>query len=1038
MSISVAPNLEQKPRTNAAKIRWVRTKFVDLFRRRFPGPRVFWVQVIAASVICLLIFLEADQSYLQSLFYTQLASDTSFSVESGPTQAIMFPSVGPYDRRLGYVALPFFIQKLEHRHFIVERQARQSTAMRKFMKAGGYAVYREKLQAGLVLRGHSGMPLEVARYPLIAYRRLSEIPPILVNTLRFIEDREILDRDRPYRNPAIDWHRFAIAAVRRLLGALTVHPARGGASTLATQIEKFRHSPYGRTENIAQKLHQMETASLRAYLNGPSTLAAQCHIVTTYFDSTPLGSRPGYGEVIGLGDGLSAWYGVKFAAANRLLALNTLPTPEAARRAQIYKESLSLLIAQRRPAFYLNSGRKDLERLTDTYLRKLGAAGIIDRSLAVTAIKLPLAFASAPPASPTVSFVTRKAVDAIRAELMALLSVPSLYDLDRLDLAADVSIDAAAQRQVAEFLEHLKNPRSDAALGLVGDQLLGTADPAKVTWSVVLYERMKDQNLVRIHADSLNRPFDINSGAKLILGSTAKLRTLATYLGIMDRLHGELSTRTVPVLLKTAATTADPLRRWAAKYLATASPDRRGLRAMLDAAMQRHYSGNPAEVFFTGGGIQTFRNFERKEDSESPTVEEAFEHSINLAFVRLMRDVIKHYEIESGARRQILDVSDSPTREAYLRRFADQEGRLYLNHFYTNYAGLSPDAALDQLASHVRPAPRQLAVLYRSVRPNASVADLQGFLERRLQGVFIPTATLYSDYAPERFSLADRAYLVGIHPLELWLVSYLQHHPHATRSQAISASVRQRQEAYDWLFKTRNVYKQDVRIRELIEEDAFGRLLEDWQRQGYPFDHLVPSLGTVLGSSGDRPDALAKLMGIILNGGVRQPTIDIERLHFASGTPFETEMAYKPPPPERVMAPQVAAILRRALAGVVENGTGLRVRGTYVEPNGALLPIGGKTGTGDNRFKVFGPGHQLIESRAVDRTATFVFFLGHRFYGTITAYVYGEQASQYHFTSALAVALLKALKPELHPLLAPAKVETHAETTANRPGVAPK
>ena len=35
-----------------------------------------------------------------------------------------------------------------------------------------------------------------------------------------------------------------------------------------------------------------------------------------------------------------------------------------------------------------------------------------------------------------------------------------------------------------------------------------------------------DRNYVRIHADSLNKPFDINSGAKLQLGSTAKLRTL--------------------------------------------------------------------------------------------------------------------------------------------------------------------------------------------------------------------------------------------------------------------------------------------------------------------------------------------------------------------------------------------------------------------------------------------------------------------------------------------------------------------------------
>jgi hypothetical protein len=46
-----------------------------------------------------------------------------------------------------------------------------------------------------------------------------------------------------------------------------------------------------------------------------------------------------------------------------------------------------------------------------------------------------------------------------------------------------------------------------------------------------------------------------------------------------------------------------------------------------------------------------------------------------------------------------------------------------------------------------------------------------------------------------------------------------------------------------------------------------------------------------------------------------------------------------------------------------------------------------------------------------------VFFLGDRFFGTITAYVPGTIAGTYHFTSALAVQLLRALEPQLEPLL---------------------
>jgi membrane peptidoglycan carboxypeptidase len=308
-----------------------------------------------------------------------------------------------------------------------------------------------------------------------------------------------------------------------------------------------------------------------------------------------------------------------------------------------------------------------------------------------------------------------------------------------------------------------------------------------------------------------------------------------------------------------------------------------------------------------------------------------------------------------------------------------------------------------------------LAVLFRSVRPSASVADFQSFLARRHPGAPLESAAaeLYSRYDAKRFLLNDRAFLAGVHPLELWLVAYLQQDPDAARSQVIAASSEARQQAYAWLFRTRNLRKQDVRIRILAERDGFDRLLQDWKRQGYPFGHLVPSLATAIGSSGDRPDALAALIGIILNSGARQPTTDIERVHFAAATPYDTLMVYRAEAAERVMSAQVAATLRRALIGVVQNGTGSIVRGVYTGADGISLAVGGKTGTGDNRFETFGADGRLVEARPVDRTATFVFFLGERYYGTVTAYVSGPQASQYHFSSALAVSLLKALAPQL-------------------------
>ena len=54
-------------------------------------------------------------------------------------------------------------------------------------------------------------------------------------------------------------------------------------------------------------------------------------------------------------------------------------------------------------------------------------------------------------------------------------------------------------------------------------------------------------------------------------------------------------------------------------------------------------------------------------------------------------------------------------------------------------------------------------------------------------------------------------------------------------------------------------------------------------------------------------------------------------------------------------------------------------------PAGQPITIGGKTGTGDHRYQTYGKGGQLIDSRVVNRTATFVFYLGDRYFGTLTA-----------------------------------------------------
>jgi hypothetical protein len=129
------------------------------------------------------------------------------------------------------------------------------------------------------------------------------------------------------------------------------------------------------------------------------------------------------------------------------------------------------------------------------------------------------------------------------------------------------------------------------------------------------------------------------------------------------------------------------------------------------------------------------------------------------------------------------------------------------------------------------------------------------------------------------------------------------------------------------------------------------------------------------------------------------------------------------------VSPEIAGVVRVLLRDVVLGGTAKRLAQGMTFPNGQTLEVYGKTGTGDQRFNVFAKGARLIESRKVNRSATFVFVMGDRFYGTLTAYVHEPYAAHYEFTSALSVQLLKSLAPVLQPLLEKTPVKTAVTAT---------
>jgi len=101
------------------------------------------------------------------------------------------------------------------------------------------------------------------------------------------------------------------------------------------------------------------------------------------------------------------------------------------------------------------------------------------------------------------------------------------------------------------------------------------------------------------------------------------------------------------------------------------------------------------------------------------------------------------------------------------------------------------------------------------------------------------------------------------------------------------------------------------------------------------------------------------------------------------------------------------------MAAVVESGTARRLNGVFRLSDGKLVTVGGKTGSGDNRIETFNRWGNVTSSRATNRTAAFVFYIGNRYFGVITAYVQGREAEKYHFTSSLPVTILKLLAPTI-------------------------
>jgi membrane peptidoglycan carboxypeptidase len=970
------------------------------------------------AAVCLAGYYEIKTSSSQAKFISRYTNDLRYRVADGPSDKIVFPQKGPYDIRLGYVQLPTFLDKLQQKGMVISRQARFNESLRNYAEKGFYIPYNEKSRAGLQILDSSGQSIYRMNNLKRVYRDFYDIPYSVLQTLLFIENRKLLSDQFPKLNPAVDWGRFAKALVVRAGKLVSINMSAMGGSTLATQMAKYRHSGNGITSSAREKLIQMASASVRAYQNGEDTTDYRNQLILDYVNSVPLSAAPGFGEVNGLGDGLFVWYGTDFVQMNRLLNLKDPSGQDLDEQARVLKQVISLMIAHRRPSFYLVEGHKELAKLCNSYVRLLAQNGTISEVLSEAAQVQPLLFRDFSKNSAAPQVAINKGVNVVRNRLGPLFDT-SLYSLDRMDLTVTTTLNSRLQEQISLYLKNLENPDVANSFGLIGKSLLTSGQTDDLSYSFTLFERTAMGNMVRVQTDTTQLPFDINEGSKLELGSTAKLRTLATYLEIIAELHAKLTSRSKAEIETLMQQKNDPLSYWVCTQLLK-NPTLQ-VRPLLEAAMLRQYSANPAEHFFTGGGLHIFGNFGKKDDNRIATVTESLQYSLNLPFIRIMQDIVRYTQASQWENnRQIVQNDKDPRRVVLLDKFIDKESRIFLSRFWKIYWNKTAEQRLDTLLASMKPRALGLTIVHRHLFPNADQAGYIRFIRHELPSAKLTDrklAAMYEKYRPGAYNLQDMGYLAAVHPLKLWLLDYLQQPGDPSLQDAINKSHEVRREVYGWLMRTKSKNARDSRIRTVLEAEAFSDIHRRWKNMGYPFDHLVPSLATALGSSGDRPAALAELMGIIQNDGKRIPTYRFTKVEFGRDTPYETIVDQPQPTPTQVLIPEIAQILRETLGKVVSEGTAKRLSNSFQQGDGSPFSIGGKTGTGDNRIVTSTSSGHKTSGRALNRTATFVFYLGENHFGTLTAFVNGRSASSLSFTSALPLQVLKGMVPVLQPYI---------------------
>ena len=254
--------------------------------------------LLAGAVTTLvLVAREARSARLQAGVLSELARGLGFAVGAGRSDAIRFPGPGPYDQRRGYTSCRLSSSGSPRATTTSpRRRACRRACWRSTSSACSPPIARRTRPASCC------WTVVASGYTVSGFR--SALTSASTRCRRCSWTRCCSSRT------ASCWVRAPRGATRPSSGTACERGARSGAPHVRSRSDRRpaaarwpRRSRSTATRRKAaptrsrDKLRQMASASLRAYLDGEDTLLRRRQIVVDYLNTVPLAAQAGSGEV---------------------------------------------------------------------------------------------------------------------------------------------------------------------------------------------------------------------------------------------------------------------------------------------------------------------------------------------------------------------------------------------------------------------------------------------------------------------------------------------------------------------------------------------------------------------------------------------------------------------------------------------------------------------------------------------------------------------------------------------------------------------